>query len=155
MTILVDTREKWTQPGNYDKHIRKAFDKAGIEWTVQKLDVGDYMTPLGTVSVDRKQNLDEVATNLLNRADKARFWREVRKAHSDGIKLIILCEHGNGIESINDVTKWRSQHSQVSGRDLIREMIRLEMAYGVRWCFCDRDSAGDRIIKLLNSSDTI
>ena len=64
--LIVDSREKWTQ-GNGDNHIRRAFDKAGIDYVVRKLDEGDYMMEGGTVTVDRKQNLDELSTNLLNK----------------------------------------------------------------------------------------
>ena len=150
--LIVDSREKWTQ-GNGDNHIRRAFDKAGIDYVVRKLDEGDYMMEGGTVSVDRKQNLDELAMNLLNKVDKARFWREARRAAQKGIKLIVLCEHGDGIESINDVPRWKSKYTQITGRSIITEMIRLEMAYGVRWCFCDRRNAGEWIIKLLGEGN--
>lgn len=150
--LIVDSREKWTQ-GNGDNHIRRAFDKAGIDYVVRKLDEGDYMMEGGTVTVDRKQNLDELAANLLNKVDKARFWREARRAAQKGIKLIVLCEHGDGIESINDVPRWKSKYTQITGRSIITEMIRLEMAYGVRWCFCDRRNAGEWIIKLLGEGN--
>ena len=42
MTLIVDSREKWTQPGSTDRHIPDYFDRHGIEWEVRKLDVGDY-----------------------------------------------------------------------------------------------------------------
>lgn len=65
------------------------------------------------VSVDTKQDLEELSRNLMNRSDHSRFWKEVRKANENGIKLIILCEHGGQIKSIPDVAKWHSKYSPV------------------------------------------
>ena len=101
------------------------------------------------IVVDRKQSLGEVATNMMNRSDSARFWREVRRAHADGIRLVVLVEHGGQIKSINDVPKWKSKYSPVTGRRLVDEMIRCEMAYGVEWRFCDKRSTARRILEIL------
>lgn len=151
MKIIVDSREKWTQPNSTDTHISAYFDRHGIEWEVRKLDCGDYMLDgQPNISVDRKKSLDEVATNLMNRSDSSRFWREIRRAHEQGVKLVILVECGRTVKTINDVPKWRSKYSQITGRRLIDEMIRCEMAYGVRWCFCDRRSTARRIIEILS-----
>ena len=152
--LLVDSREKWTQsddakPG---RSVRNYFRKHKIEYTVQKLEVGDYMYPDGKVSVDRKQSLQELATNLMNRSDSARFWREVRRAREIGIKLIVLIEQGGNYHSIRDVAGWKSQYSPVTGRKLMVEMTRLEMGYGVRFVFCDKRSSGRRILELLEDS---
>ena len=107
------------------------------------------MLPDGKIAIDTKRNLDEVAINLMNRNDSARFWREVRRAHEQHIKLVILCECGGQIKSINDVTKWRSKYSKVTGRRLIDEMIRVERAYGTVFKFCSRQSTGKMIIGIL------
>ena len=147
---LVDSREKWTQKKSQDKHIRQYFDRHSIEYEVIKLECGDYMmegNPI--VSVDRKQSLEEVARNLMNRSDASRFWREVRRAKDLGIQLVILVESGPAVLSINDVPKWKSKYTQVTGRRLVDEMIRTEMAYGVRWAFCSKASTGKRIIEIL------
>lgn len=151
MTLIEDTRNK---VGKH-KNIAAYCKRCGIELVRQKLSYGDYMMPNGHISVDTKRNLDEVATNLLNRShkDSVRFWNEIRNAHQNGIKLVILVEHGGEIKSINDVPKWRSKYSQVTGRSLIDEMIRCEMAYGVRWCFCDRRSTARRIIEILSGGE--
>lgn len=146
MILLEDTRNK------VDKHRNVATycDRNGVTLVRQKLDIGDYMFPDGKIAVDTKENLNEVATNLMNRNDAARFWREVRRAHDEGIKLIILVEHGGQIKSINDVPKWKNKYGTVTGRRLIDEMIRLELSYGVRWVFCDKRVTGRRIIELLS-----
>lgn len=148
--LVVDTREKWTQPNSKDTHIKDYFDRHGIEYTIRKLDYGDYMlTDKPYIVIDRKQSLDEASKNLMNRSDRSRFWREVKGAHDNGIHLVVLVESGNLVRSINDVPKWRSKYSPVTGRRLIDEMIRLEMAYGVEWQFCSKRSTAKRILNIL------
>ena len=145
MTIIEDTRNK------IDKHrnVHRYCERHGIEIVRQALPVGDYMFPDGTISVDTKEHLQEVASNLMNRSDASRFWREVRRAKDLGIQLVILVESGPAVLNINDVPKWKSRYTQVTGRRLVDEMIRTEMAYGVRWAFCSKSSTGKRIIEIL------
>lgn len=150
MIILCDSREKWTHPGSPDRHISGYFERHGIEYKVQKLDVGDYMLDGGNVSVDRKQNLEELSHNLTNKNDRSRFWREARRAKERGIKLIVLIEHGVNIKDISDVAKWNSKYSPVKGQWLIREMRRIHFAYSVNFCFCDKRSTAKRILEILN-----
>ena len=147
--LWVDSREHWTHPNSSDTHIKRYLERHSIPYIVKKLDVGDYAFEGGTIVVDRKQSLGEVASNLTNRSDSARFWREVRRAHEAGIKLVVLVESGPTVMSINDVPKWKSKWSRVTGRTVQTEMIRLEMAYGVRWVFCSKLSTAKRIIEIL------
>lgn len=152
--LWVDSREKWTQPNSTDNHIRSYLDRHGVEWEVRKLDCGDYMlSDNPNITVDRKMSMEEAAQNLMNRADSSRFWREVRRAHEQGIKLVVLIESGRAVKSINDVPKWRSRYSPVTGRRLIDEMIRCEMAYGVVWRFCDRRSTAKTILAILSETE--
>ena len=150
MTIIEDTRNK---EGKHD-NIRQYCDRHGIELIRQKLEVGDYQTPGGKIAIDTKRNLDEVATNLLNRShnDKARFWREVRRAREMGIRLIILCEHGGKVKNIQSVSQWNSPYSQVSGKDLMREIYRVHISYGVDFIFCSKRSTGKKIVELLTET---
>ena len=152
-TVITDSREKWTQPGSTDTHIKSYFEKHGIPYKVRTLDTGDYTYENHSIVVDRKQNLDEVARNLTNRSDSSRFWREVRRAYKSGLKLIVLVESGPSVLSINDVAKWKSKYSPVSGRKVQAEMIRCEMAYGVRWVFCSKRSTAKRIVELLDGKE--
>lgn len=104
------------------------------------------------ISVDTKQNLNELSKNLMNRSDRSRFWKEVRKAKEHGIRLIILCEHGGQIKSIPDVAKWHSKYSPVSGRALMDEIYRVHISYGVDFIFCDKRNTGKKIIELLGGA---
>lgn len=146
--LIVDSREKWTQSGNTDQHLKAYFRRHGIEYRVEALDVGDYMLEGGRISVDRKQNLEELAKNLTNKADHVRFMREVRRAYAARITLIVLIEH-RGIKGTNDVLRWRSKHSPVTGVALVREMFRIRMSYGVKFLFCDKLSTGRMIMEIL------
>lgn len=146
--LIVDSREKWTHNGSTDKKLKRFFDRHGILYRVEKLDVGDYMLDGGAISVDRKQNLEELAKNLTNRNDHARFMREVRRAWQNKIRLVVLIEQ-KGINSTNDVLRWRSSHTNVNGSHLIREMFSITMAYGVKFEFCDPKNTGRRIIEIL------
>ena len=150
MKCLVDSREKWTQPDSTDKHISDYFDRHGLEWKVQKLDVGDYQIEGNpSASVDRKHSIEEMSRNLLNKADSSRFWREIRRSFAQGTKLIVLCECGGKYKTVNDLQTWRSKYSGVSGIRLIHEIVRCEYAYGTVFKFCDKRSTARLIIELL------
>lgn len=149
MVLIEDTRNKDGKHVN----VHRYCEKHGIEIVRQCLEVGDYMLPDGKISIDTKEHLQEVASNLLNRRDSSRFWREVRKSRELGIQLVVLCEHGGQVKTINDVVKWRSKFNQVTGRRLVDEMIRLEMSYGVRWVFCDKRSTGRLIMEILEGKE--
>ena len=141
--VIVDSREK------KNEHILKYFDKHGVEYEIHKLDCGDYMQPNGTISIDKKQDLAELAMNLLNPNDKARFWKEVRRARETGIKLVILCEHGGQIKTFSDVKKWRPRYGKATGKSLSDAIFRLYMAYGVPVMYCDKRSTAKRILEIL------
>ena len=146
--LIVDTREKWTQSGNCDRHISGYLDRHGIEYVVQKLDVGDYMLDGGSITVDRKQNLEEISRNLTNGTDKQRFWAEVRRAKSCGLSLVVLVET-NKIKTLQDLRGWVSKFTPVTGQALIRQMERLRHAYGVRFVFAPRVSSARMILEIL------
>lgn len=150
LICYVDSREKWTHPNSTDTHIKDYLERNGIPYEVRKLDVGDYTYDSAKITVDRKSGIGEVATNLTNRSDSARFWREVRRAYQQGIHLVVLVESGPSVLTINDVPKWKSKYSKVTGRTIQIEMIRLEHAYGVRWVFCSKRSTAKRIIEILD-----
>lgn len=142
--IQIDTREK----PHAIVHIKRFFDNHNIEYIDKKLDIGDYCV-IGkeNLVIDRKRNLQEVAQNLCSN-DKSRFWREIRKAHNEGVKVIILVEQG-GIHCLQDVNCWKSKYQRLDGRRLQEEMFRIAVAYGVDWIFCHKNSTGKVICDLL------
>lgn len=145
MKILIDTRDK----EHAIRGIIAYFDRHGIEWERRKLDTGDYMLEGHPERVvDRKQSLQELAHNMLS-ADRARFYREIRRAREQGIELTILCEHG-GIRDLKDVAKWKPRFGKASGRSLADAIFRLEIGYGVPVLYCDPRSTGRRIVEILS-----
>lgn len=91
--------------------IKKAFDEAGEKWFVSKLYVGDYMNyDNPRLVVDRKQNLAELCGNVCQQHE--RFRSEIIRANEAGIKLVFLCEHGKGIEKLDDVLWWENPRAK-------------------------------------------
>ncbi|MBP3311985.1 MAG: ERCC4 domain-containing protein [Butyricicoccus sp.] len=147
--IICDSREKKNQ------HVLRYFDVHNIPYRIQKLDVADYMLEgMDGFAIDRKQNLSELSTNLMNRKDHARFWKEVRRAKEAGMRMVVLCEHGGKIRSVQDVAGWQNPYSGVSGRALMDEIYRVHIAYGVEFIFCDKRSTGKRIVSLLRDAES-
>ena len=144
MKITIDSREK----PQAIKGILAYFDRHGIEWEKRKLDTGDYMMEgQPELVVDRKQNLSELAHNLLS-PDRARFYREVRRARESGIRLVILCEE-RGINGLEDVRGWAPKYGKASGKALADAIFKLWIAYQVPVLYCDKRSTGKRIVELL------
>lgn len=140
---IFDSREK------RNEHIKRYFQKHGIPFRTEALCCGDYMREGGTISVDRKKTLDELATNLMNPQDKMRFFRECRRAMEIGVRLVILCEHGKGIKGFQDLPEWRSKYSPVTGRALMEAIYRTSIAYGVTFVFCERRNTPKKILEIL------
>ena len=160
MIIQIDSREK----AKAIQKIIEEFDRQGIKHPVSKLMVGDYMNyDNPRVIVDRKQNLTEVCSNVCQ--DHERFRRELVLAKENGIQLIILCEHGKDIKSLEDVIFWKNPRSEkrkkidgkwqtvntnaMKGDVLYKILTTLEEKYGVRFEFCDKDETGKKIVEIL------
>lgn len=155
--IICDSREQ------KNAHILSYFERRGIPYTVRKMDTADYMIEgKPKLVVDRKQNLDEICANLTYKGKKAnenggkgipsnvaRFWREVRRACADGIRLVVLIEHGENVKCLADVAAWGGSRSGISGRKLLNEMDKLTMAYGVEWQFCRKSETAEKILEIL------
>ena len=144
--VTCDSRER------KNEHILRYFDRHGIDYEIRKLDVGDYMFEGGTISVDTKRSVDELASNMLNRNDHARFLREAKRAADSGVKLIVLLETSK-YKSIPDLATWRSKYSGISGRALMDAIYKTHISYGVEFLFCPKISTGRRIIELLSCTD--
>lgn len=148
--IYVDTREKQRAIQKILAH----FGKVGRNVIRQKLDVGDYMlTPDGNLSVDRKQNLAELAVNFGK--DRPRFVAECKRAMSRDVKLVILVEHGGAIKDIESVREWKNPRLAVSpyalsGPRIYQLMKTFEKRYNVQWEFCCKQTTGKKILEILS-----
>jgi len=149
-TIYVDTREK----PHAITGILAEFERQGVTVVRQKLDEGDYMSsPSGSITVDRKQNLQEICGNLTQQKD--RFQRELRRAALKGTTVYILCEHGEGITCLRDIRSWLNPRRKESpkaldGKRLYQLMLSYASKYGVKWRFCEKSRTGGEILRLLS-----
>ena len=159
--IICDSREQ------KNGHILRYFEQHVIPYKIEKMEVADYqIRGNDKIVVDRKQNLDEVASNLFYKgktaaenngrkipSDVARFWKEVRRAFEHRIKMVVLVEHGNGITELRDIAKWNSSHSGISGRQLMDKIDEVQIAYGIKFMFCDKSETPRKILDILGWED--
>ncbi len=149
MTIQIDSREKPLAIRKIIKH----FDDHGIKHFVSKLPVGDYMNlDNARLCIDRKKDLIELCGNVCQQ--HARFVRELIRANDLGIKLIILCEHGANIKTLEDVRGWENPRLRTSpkatkGETLYKILSTLSARYDVDFLFCTKAQTGAKIIELL------
>lgn len=161
MIIQIDSREKQRAI----KNIVAEFDRQGIVHPTSKLWIGDYMSyDNPRLVVDRKQNLLEVCSNVTQ--DHERFRREVQRAQENGIKIIFLVEHGDGIECLEDVLWWenprRHKRRKVNGKwkdvetkattgeTLYNILTTIQSKYGCEFRFCDKVETGKKIVEILS-----
>lgn len=151
MIIQVDSREK----AHAIQKILAEFDRQGIKWFVSKLPVGDYQSlDNARVVIDRKQNLSELCGNVCQQ--HKRFRAEMERANEYGIKLIILCEHGGKIKTLQDVMTWvnprlKQSPLAVSGERLYKILSAMSCKYGVEFLFCTKQETGKRIVEILSN----
>lgn len=147
--IQIDTREK----DHAIQHILAEFDKQGVQHFRSKLYVGDYQRlDNGLLVVDRKQNLTEIASNLSQQHQ--RFKAELERAKKAKIRVVVLCEHGGTIRSLDDVAAWdnprlRTSPGAMTGDRMAKIMRTMAKRYNVRWEFCDKRQTGRRILEIL------
>jgi hypothetical protein len=159
----VDSREK----ARAIKKIEAEFQKQNIKYYTSKLFVGDYMSlDNPRLIVDRKQNLIEICNNVCQ--DHNRFRNELIRAQENGIKLVILCEHGNGIENLQDLIFWDNPRGKkriringvwtdvevkaMKGDVLYKILSTLQEKYGCEFQFCSKAETGKRIVNILGGA---
>lgn len=153
MVIFVDSREK----PRATSLIMEEFDRQCITHYSTKLFVGDYNSPSNpNLFIDRKQNLQEVCSNVVQ--DHDRFVREIERANQCGYHVIVLIEHGGQIRSLPDVIKWKNPRLKksplaVSGERLFKIMSTMSNKYGFEWAFCDKRQTGKKIIEILGGGN--
>lgn len=149
MTIQIDTREhKWELA-----RIQRQLTALGCKTFVSKLYVGDYQSlDNPRLVVDRKKDLQELCGNVTQQHE--RFRAELLRAQEAGIHLIILVEHGEDIQSLEDVYFWENPRllkspKATNGKALYRSLCTIRDKYGVQFAFCDKLHTGERIMRLL------
>ena len=148
--LISDTREKKNQ------HVLDHFDKVGIRYEIAKLDYGDYMDAYRTdISIDRKQNIGELARNCTRESE--RFRREIERANKADSKLVILVEQNRyrdrdrwiHVESIADLMLWSSPHTKIRGEKVFRVLSSWMAKYPIRIEFCDKRCTGKKIVEII------
>lgn len=149
MIVQIDTREK----EHAIEKILETFDNNNIKYVSSKMYVGDYQNLQdGSVVVDRKQNLSEICSNVCQQHE--RFKAELVRAQEAGIKIYILCEHGKGITTLDDVKAWinprlKKSPKALTGEKLYKIMKTQEEKYGITYLFCDKEETGKTILDIL------
>lgn len=150
MVIQEDTRQKT------DKHNlkHKWFESSGVKVVRSKLPFGDY-APVPPVSIDTKENMDEIAGNICGKEHR-RFINECKAARDAGCQLFILVENTVGIADITQVHKWvnpRVIYSPrcVQGPRLQKAMETISERYGTIFLFCTPEQSGEIITGILSN----
>lgn len=166
MQIIVDTREhasEWNR-------ISKQFDELEVKYFRSKLYCGDYQSMDNTrLVVDRKKDLQELCGNVCQQHE--RFKAELVRAIEQGIKIVILCEHGPEIKSLEDVWFWQNPRKHkviwktvngkrvktvisdkaVDGNQLYKSLCTIRDRYNVDFVFCTKEETGRRIVEILSN----
>lgn len=115
------------------------------------------------VAVDRKNSISEACGNICsNTHEHERFRNECIKAQSDGAKFYVLIEDDD-CKSVEDVFRWNNPRRLIwlrkkgpkpkvgpaSGPTLAKAMLTMEKKYGVKFVFCPRHKAAEKIVELL------
>ena len=168
MELQIDSREKPSEL----KRILKQFDNIGVNYFKSKLYVGDYMSlDNPRLVIDRKKDLLELCGNVTQQHE--RFRDELIRAKEHGIKLIVLCEHGEGIQELTDVIFWENPRLKESywvmkdghpmkvkrypkattGEQLYKSLCTISDRYGVDFYFCSKDQTGREIVRILGGEE--
>lgn len=154
-TLLVDTRQ---QEG---KHTLKHdwFKAHGFRLVRTKLYVGDYQLVGGTRTVDTKEHILELASNIDQQHE--RFRRELINARDAGFQLTILVENEDGVTDLATLSAWVNPRNAINkrkglkppidGERMAKACATMERKYGVRFEFCRPDEAGERVIRILEN----
>ena len=168
MQIQIDTRERKSEL----TRIERQFNQLGVQSFRSKLYVGDYQSlDNARLVIDRKKDLLELCGDVAQQHE--RFRAELMRAKEAGIHIVILCEHGDDIKTLEDVyfwinprtipTEWVMQDGHpvkvakspngVTGPQLYKCLTTIRDRYDVEFVFCSKDETGARIVQILGDSD--
>lgn len=147
LTLIVDTREQDTD------RLRRRIRQTGLSFVRQKLDFGDYSAKTtldngtefdisGSVSIERKMNLDELCACYCK--GRKRFTREFERAKSAGAKVYLLIENANWEKAYNG-----SYRSKMSPQALTASLFAWLARYNCQLIFCKAETSGKIIREIL------
>lgn len=147
MWLIEDTRQ---QAGKHKvKH--QWWTAHGDEVIRCKLPFGDYALP-PEVSVDTKQDLTEIASNMCGTYnEKRRFREECKFAQTCGCELYFLIETDQ-VKEVDDLFGKRVRLGSgkfITGDQLAIAMHTMRERYGCIFMFCTKEEAASTIKTLL------
>lgn len=166
MNIQVDSREHKSEW----ERIKTQFDELGVDYFRSKLYVGDYQSlDNPRLVIDRKKDLQELCGNVCQQHE--RFKAELVRAIQSGIKIVILCEHGEEIKTMEDVYFWQNPRKHrviwktvdgkkiktviskkaVDGCQLYKSLCTIRNRYNVDFVFCTKKETGQKIVEILSN----
>lgn len=153
--ILYDTREQ------VNDHILSWFDTNKISYKCQKIDEGDYTAIITArpemgiprdlyfkVGIERKNSVDELAGNLAEKTDTRddiRLERELIRAKMKGIKIFLIVEDPNGLETIRN----GDYRSQYGSKAFMGKLTSLQDKYIQNTVFISNLNSGYHIFRIL------
>lgn len=149
VTVIEDSRQKGGK--HQQKHI--GFEDLGVDLLRCKLPFGDYALP-PAVSVDTKENLQEIAGNLCgSMKERDRFIRECKAAAAAGCQLVIMVEteHDGSLLDLGDIRIGSGK--VVTGLQLYRAMTAVSGRYGVRFVLVRPEDAAREIMRILHGKE--
>ena len=106
------------------------------------------------------------------------FHRGLKRAQNSGVKLYVLVENEDGVESINDLFYWHNKRLDIwkstnevigfyrtgrpkykrvqkypnamKGEQIAKACLTMQAKYGVTFLFCKPEESGAKILELLN-----
>lgn len=143
--IQVDSREQ------KNDEVIKHFDKVGQKYFVSKVAGADYINfKSPKVAIDLKANLVELANNLTRKHEQ--FKNEIAIVQND-MKCDFVVLIREPFKTFEDVKKWSSNRTKLKGEQIYKIMQTMSERYGVIWRFCTRQSAGAKIIEIIDWYD--
>ena len=129
-----------------------------------------------TISVDRKNSIDEICGNLCsNQKEHERFRNELIAAQKSNCRMFAVIENTEGIKSLDDIRKWSNprlhrynkinymhrlgkwQNVKLSGQRppcdnvrLMKTMLTCESRYKCKFVFCSPYESAQKIVELLS-----
>ena len=191
--VVIDTAQK---DGQHERK-HKGLQERGYKLILAPLPVGDYILVndkvkdairrkyerrtaikkldlLGTyhTAVDTKKGMEEIYGNIIGK-QHARFRDECILAQNNHIRLVVLVENSDNINTVQDVAKWKNERyirwhrlnglhkvgkcqgvkipekPPANSVQLMKAMMTMQLKYDVEFQFCTPMEAGTRIAEIL------
>ncbi len=156
----------------YEKYNLSGFEEEKMVRLIFDSDVGRYPEMEILNACNENSFCDEAEKEFQKLYVKRRgsFHRGLKRAENGNVKLYILVENKDGVNSISDLEKWRNPRIEMqkwittpsgakrkvlkfpnamSGKKLARACKTMEERYGVTFLFTTPEKSGPKILELL------